>query len=521
MIFTQAIQRNAQTQPNDIASKFLGREKTWLELETRIAKFASAMRNLGIEPGQRVAILSLNSDRYLEYYYAAAWAGIIMVPLNVRWSLKENAYALQDAGVVGLLVDDMFLEMGLGLQDACEEIQHCIHIGEKDTPKDLLNYENLIDNSEPITPFPSKEDDLLGIFYTGGTTGFPKGVMLTHKNIWVSSMSFMTDLQAYTRPDPVMMIAGPMFHLAASALCWSSVIGGMKLTIVPAFTVDGVLNCIKEDKVTDTLLVPTMISMLLHDPALESADVSSLKSIVYGASPMPEGTLLEAMEKMPSVGFIQAYGQTELAPLCSLLHSKYHVMEGENAGKIRSAGRPSYCVTAQIQNDKGEKLANGEVGEICVQGANVMKGYWNKPEQTASTIIDGWLHTGDAGYMDEDGFIFLVDRVKDMIISGGENVFSAEVESAVSKHPAVHEVAVVGIPSEEWGEAVHAIVRKKADVDCTEKDIIAFCREYIASYKAPRSVEFREEPFPITGAGKVQKNTLREAYWKDKERNIN
>lgn len=521
MIFTQAIQRNAQLHPHSVATTFLGREKTWLELQTRIAKFASALHNLGIQPGQRVAILSLNSDRYLEYFYAAAWAGVIMVPLNVRWSLKENEYALNDAGAVGLLVDDTFLELGLSLEKVCPEIQHCIHIGENDTPQSILDYEALIRNSEEIPAFASKEEDLLGIFYTGGTTGFPKGVMLSHKNIWTSSMTFMTDLQAYSRESPVMLIAGPMFHMAAGALTWSSVIAGMKLSIVPMFTVDGVLKCIQEDKVTDTLLVPTMINMLLNDKALDSADISSLKSIIYGASPMPEGTLIEAMEKMPTVGFIQAYGQTELAPLCSVLHSMYHVLEGENSGKIRSAGRPSYCVRINIKNEQGDILPAHEVGEICVQGPNMMMGYWNKPEQTAETIVDGWLHTGDAGYLDDDGFIFLVDRVKDMIISGGENIFSAEVESAISKHPEVSEVAVVGIPSEEWGEAVHAIIRRKPDATCSEKEIIAFCREYIAGYKVPRSIEFREEPFPITGAGKIQKNTLRDTYWKGRTRNIN
>ncbi|OUS06152.1 fatty-acid--CoA ligase [Gammaproteobacteria bacterium 42_54_T18] len=521
MIFTQAIQRNSLLYKDNIATCIGGNKKTWRELEQRVAKLANALISSGIKPGDRVAILALNSDRYLEYYYAVAWAGAVMVPLNIRWSVKENLFAVNDSGTKALFIDDQFLSIGKSLQQLSENVEISIYMGDKPTPASMLNYEELINKHAAIEPFNSDENDLIGIFYTGGTTGFPKGVMLSHKNIWTSSFSILQELKLSNRETPVMLCAGPMFHLAAAAMCWSSVIGSVQVSILPMFKAEEVLECIQRDEVTDMLLVPTMISMLLAEGGFKDYDLSSLDQIIYGASPMPEGTLLEAMELMPKVKFCQAYGQTEMSPICAILPAKYHTLTGENAGKIRSAGRQSFINQIAIKDEKGNSLGINEVGEICAKGPNIMMGYWNNPEQTQAAIKNGWLHSGDAGYMDDDGFIFLVDRVKDMIVSGGENVFSAEVESAISKFPGVHEVAVIGIPSEQWGEAVHAIVRTKPNTRCDEIEIIQFCREYIAGYKVPRSIEFREEPFPITGAAKIQKNVLRKSYWKNQERNIN
>ncbi len=516
MIFTQAVERNAIIYGDKTATIFNERKHTWGEFKDRVSKLANGILNQGVQSGDRVAVLALNSDRYLEFYYACAWAGVVMVPLNIRWSINENQYAYNDAGATILFVDDMFLPMAKDIAPN----HTLIYMGESDTPVGMVGYEDLIANSQSITSYDAKPTDMLGIYYTGGTTGFPKGVMLSHQNVWSSAFSILMELRLKEREHPMMMVAGPMFHLAAGAMCWASVIGGVTLTIVPAFNVEQVLAVIARDKVTDTLLVPTMINMLLADDGLKSADISSLQQIIYGASPMPEGTLLEAMEKMPTVGFCQAYGQTEMSPVCSVLPPEYHVLSGEKSGRIRSAGQATYTLQLEIKDQNGNALGPHQVGEICVKGANVMMGYWNNEEQTAAAIKDGWLHSGDAGYVDEEGFIFLVDRVKDMIISGGENVFSAEVESAVSKHPAVHEVAVIGIPSAQWGESVHAIVRLKEDHHASEHDIIEFCREYIAGYKIPRSIEFRTEPFPMTGAAKIQKNVLREPYWQKQARKI-
>ncbi|MEH6822645.1 MAG: long-chain-fatty-acid--CoA ligase [Motiliproteus sp.] len=521
MHLTQAIQRNAQTKGGHTALQCGELSRTWSEVEGRVARLAGALQSRGVEPGERVAMLALNSDRYYEYYYAVPWAGAVLVPLNIRWSVKENLYSLNDSGATVLFVDDMFQDVGQQLFELSDTLKLVIYTGDGETPQGMLNYEQLIAEAEPVSASECDTGEMAGIFYTGGTTGFPKGVMLSHQNIWTSTFSAMVDFDLHRRADAVVLHAAPMFHLACGTMLWSSTIGGVTQTFVPAFESGRVLKIIEQERVTDTLLVPTMVSMLLASDALAGCDVSSLKQVVYGASPMPEGTLLEAMEKMPSVGFCQAYGQTELSPIATILAPEYHVLEGPKAGKIRAAGRAGYCVTLEIRAADGKALPAGTVGEVAVKGPNTMMGYWNNPEQTAKTLIDGWVMTGDAGYLDDDGFLFLVDRIKDMIVTGGENVFSAEVESAVSKHPAVHEVVVIGIPSEQWGESVHAIVRLKPGESVEEVDIVNFCREEIAGYKVPRSVEFRQEPFPITGAGKLRKNSLRDPYWEGKDRKIN
>ncbi|MEY8264523.1 MAG: AMP-binding protein, partial [Bermanella sp.] len=418
------------------------------------------------------------------------------------------------------LVDDSFVEVGKELLTLSDNIKQMIYIGEGETPAGMLGYEELIASTQAIEPVAGSHDDLAGIFYTGGTTGFPKGVMLSHKNLWSSSVCLMSAMNINVEGDRYLH-AAPMFHLADIGIGYGTVIAGLSQVFIPAFAPGPVIDVIQEKKVNHVLLVPTMVTLLLADPALKDADLSSLENIVYGASPMPEGILTSAMEKMPSVNFIQAYGQSELSPLISVLQSKYHVLEGPNAGKLRSAGQPGYCVNVEIRDEAGKAVPVGEVGEIAAIGPNVMMGYWKNEKQTTSTIIDGWVMTGDAGYMDEDGFLFLVDRVKDMIVTGGENVFSAEVENALSMHPKILESIVIGIPSEKWGEAVHAIIRLNPGETISEEEVAAHCKENIANYKAPRSMEIREEPFPMTGAGKYKKNELRDPFWKDKSRSIN
>ncbi|MEQ9736747.1 MAG: AMP-binding protein, partial [Algiphilus sp.] len=256
-------------------------------------------------------------------------------------------------------------------------------------------------------------------------------------------------------------------------------------------------------------LVPTMINLLLQSGGLALHDLSSLRRMLYGASPMPEALLLRAMEALPNTRFTQGYGQTEAAPIISFLPPEWHYA---GSPKLTSAGRPAYGVEAVIKDERGAEVARGTVGEICARGNNVMQGYWKRPEQTADTLRDGWLHTGDLGFMDEDGFIFVVDRVKDMIITGGENVFSVEVEGALYQHPAVQEAAVIGVPCAQWGERVHAVVVLKSGAEASAEEIQQHCRGLIAGYKVPHSVAFRAEPLPVSGAGKVLKTELREAH---------
>ncbi|WP_166268919.1 long-chain-fatty-acid--CoA ligase [Marinobacter caseinilyticus] len=520
MYCTQALRRAALVAPRREATLCGDRTQSYTELYARVSKLAGALHAQGVNTGDRVAILSLNSDRYFETFFAVPFAGAVLVPLNIRWSVTENLYSLRDSGTTTLLVDDTFVGVAQAIQAQESPVTQFIYIGEEETPAGMLNYESILAAAMPAEDAMRGCDDLFAIMYTGGTTGFPKGVMISHTNFYSSSLVAVGSLRFNHYPARYLH-AAPMFHVADAAMSFASVITAATHVFIPAFSPDATARAIETYGVTDTLLVPTMVAMMLEQNAFANADIRTLRKIVYGASPMPEGTLRKALAQLPDVEFYQAYGQTELAPMGSILAPEYHVFDGPMAGKTRSAGIPGYILDVKIVGADGQALATGGIGEIAMRGPNCMLGYWNKPEQTAQALVDGWVMTGDAGYLDEDGFLFLVDRVKDMIVTGGENVFSAEVESALSQHAAVNEAVVVGIPSEQWGEAVHAIVRLMPDQTATEAAIIEFCHGLIAGYKCPQSVEFREEPFPMTGAGKLRKVDLRKPYWEGHDRSVN
>lgn len=515
---TQSVHRNAQIRGNQIATINGERSRTWAEVKNRVACFAGALQSIGVTEGDNVAILSLNSDRYFEFYYAVPWAGACVVPLNIRWSAPENAYSLKDAGVKTLLVDDTFAKMVPALLEHEVALDTIIYLGDDETPEGMLNYEELIGTYRPIEDASRNNDDIAGIFYTGGTTGFPKGVMLSHSNIWSNTVTLM-GLMGLKDESRVLFVA-PMFHMAAEAVLQCGMMAGATLVFVPAFTPPATIRAIQEKQITHTALVPVMIQMIVNDPSVKEADLSSLEFVVYGGSPITEAVLKKALETVPKAQFAQVYGQTELAPLTTYLTPKYHVVEGPNSGKLKSAGQAATLIEVKIMDENGDEVPQGEIGEIIARGPNAMLGYWNKPEETAQSLRNGWIFTGDAGYMDEHGFVFLVDRIKDMIVTGGENVYSAETENATSKHPAVDQVIVIGIPSEEWGEQVHAEIILKQGMSATKEEIIATAKEHIAGYKCPRSITFRTEPFPLSGAGKILKREVRKTYWEDASRNI-
>lgn len=516
---TQFMHAAADLTPTATATIFGERQQNWEQFRDRVSRLAASLRDLGVKPGERVAILSLNSDRYTEYYFACWYAGAAVVPMNIRWSVAENAYSLNDSQAEVLFVDGAFAPALAEIRKSTETLKHVIYMDDGDLPENMLGYEALIANASPCEDAMRGGEDLAGLYYTGGTTGFPKGVMLPHRAIWYNNLVVSKMLEL--TPQSRYLHAAPMFHLADGAAGGGvSAMGGVHIHI-PMFDIDALVDAIETHQATHVLLVPTMINMLMQKKDLDVSRLASLGNIMYGASPMPEGLMLDVMDRLPNVRFMQGYGQTELAPVITTLQGEFHVLEGPKAGKIRSAGRPAPGMEVKIIDDEGRQVPRGAVGEIIARGPGTMLGYWNLEEQTASTLVDGWVHTGDGGYLDEDGFVFIADRMKDMIVTGGENVFSAEVESAISKHPSVAEVAVIGIPDDKWGEAVHAVIVPREGESVTTEEIIDHCKELIANYKWPRSTELRAEPLPLSGAGKVLKRDLRAPYWEGKERQVN
>ncbi len=519
MYLTQTIRNNAQKNKDGFATIMDDRKRTWGEFVERVARLAGGLTKLGVIRGDRVAILAANSDRYLEYYFACFWMGAVVVPMNLRWSAKENAYSLIDSGAKSLFIDDQFMPMAAAILTEATGVEHKIYMGDGDVPEGFEAYEDLIAGSQALADAGAGGEDLAGIFYTGGTTGFPKGVMLPHRGLWSSALAFSEAMRLNS--SSIYLHSAPMYHLADGAYSLGTTVGGGAHAFIPFFTPANTIAAVEKYRATDLLLVPTMVKMVMDDPAFDMSRLSSLRQIAYGASPMPEGVIRQALEVFPGVGWIQAYGQTELSPLASFCTAEYHNFDDSNKGRVRSAGRAVICNEIMIVDKENNEVPRGEVGEVVVRGANTMLGYWNRPEETAKTLVDGWVHTGDGAWMDDEGFIFIADRLKDMIISGGENIFSAEVESAISKLPGVSEVAVVGIPSDEWGETVHAIVVPHGDASLDQQVVIDHCRALIAHYKCPTSVEIRTEPLPLSSVGKVLKKDLRAPFWEGRSRQVN
>jgi long-chain acyl-CoA synthetase len=515
MSTTYGLHRALLLSRNKTAVLFEDRSRTWTELGERVARLAGALQKLGIKRGDPVAVLMLNQDRYLELYFAVAWAGAVIVPLNIRWSALEIEDAMRDCRPVAIVTDAAFAKMSgeIAKKIAGLKLIYADDAAIENLPAGTLNYEQMLEAAAPIADAEVADDDLAGIFYTGGTTGRSKGVMLSHRNLVGNARNMLAE--GLAGPDSVYLHVAPMFHLANAAAMYLHFLAGGKHGAVRAFAPAAVAQAIEKFKVTHMLLVPTMIQMLVDHPGIEDHDLSSLRSVIYGASPMNEAVMERAMRKLPKVEFSQAYGMTELSPCATVLPWQDHLGEGRAKGRHRSGGRPTYMVDVRVVDANDQPVPSGVVGEIA------MMGYWERPEETAKAVVDGWMHTGDGGYMDEDGYVYIVDRMKDMIISGGENVYSAEVENCVAQHPAVAQCAVIGIPSEQWGEAVHAVVMRKPGAAVTQDDIIGFCKERIAGYKCPRSVEIQDEMLPMSGAGKILKRELRTPFWQGKERKVN
>jgi long-chain acyl-CoA synthetase len=522
MFLTQGLKRAAQVNRDGIATIDGDRQHSWSEFVLRVAKLAGALKALGLQPRDRVAILAFNSDTYLEYFYAVAWVGGIFVPLNIRLATPELAYMLRDAGAQILIVDQVHLHMLPGLTNG-SAVQHVIYIGndisDVDAPDTLLDHERILMAADPMPDAGQGGNDVAGIFYTGGTTGLPKGVMLTHTNLISNAM--VTLLNMYEGESWRYLHSAPMFHIADCQWIVGVTMHAGTHIFIPRFAPDLLLKAVEKYRVTHCGLVPTMVNMLCNFEERQRYDVSTLRGINYGGSPMAPALIVKARQAFPHCRFFQGYGQTETSPNVSMLSDRYHDPDGPFASKLGSAGQPVFTVEVKILDLDDQEVLPGTVGEIVVLGPNVMAGYWNKPDETAHALRNGWLHTGDLGYIDEDGFLFIVDRLKDVIISGGENIYSTEVEQIIYQHPAVAMCAVIGIPDEKWGESVHAVVILRAGYTISESEIMTFCRQYIAGYKCPRSIEIRTEPLPMSGAGKILKRELRSPFWEGKSRAVN
>jgi long-chain acyl-CoA synthetase len=458
---------------------------SWSELYDRVHRRAAFLREAGIEKGDRLAVWMLNSHDYLELYWATAIAGIVIVPVNTRWNAADVDVTLQDSGARALAVDDHFAAR-LG------ELNHAPLVFSKPEYSDAA-----IAFDEP------DETDLVGLFYTSGTTGGPKGVMLTHRNLWSNAMQTML-AGGVTRG--VWLHAAPMFHIADQWSIYMNAALGSSNRYLSSFDPEAFLRAVETDGVTDTIIVPTMINMVLHHPSFDVHDLSSLRRILYGASPMP-GPLIElAMRKLPNVQFFQAFGMTETSPVLTVLTHEDH-----RGARLAAAGKAVLGVEVRVVDSNDDDVPVGECGEVIARGANIMKGYWNRPEISKEVLRGGWMHTGDIGRLDEDGFLYILDRKKDMIKPGSENVYSPEVESMILSHPAVLEAAVIGVPHEKWGEAIRAVVVCRADQSVEEAELIAWCRERMTHFKCPTSVVVAEA-LPKGGTGKIQKNVLRERF---------
>ncbi|MSP00937.1 MAG: long-chain-fatty-acid--CoA ligase [Acetobacteraceae bacterium] len=515
----QFVRRAVQTGANKPATVFGDRTRTWRDFDGRMRRLASAMHGLGFKPGERIGILALNSDRYLESLFGLSHGGFVFVPINTRLAPPEIVFWLTDSGCSALFVDDAFVPMLPKVLPETPDVKRVIYMGDGAAPDGMLDHEALIASAQPLADSIGSDRELAGIFYTGGTTGRSKGVMLTHDNIMANALNIYPGTQA--NEDSRYVHAAPMFHLADNAMTFVVTGFGGTHYFLPRFDPAGLMQTIATHQITLMLIVPTMINMMVHHPDVAKYDLSSVRRLLFGASPMPEAVLRRATAVMPTTEFVQAYGQSEASPLLTLLDPRYNTFEGPNAAKVKSAGQSGLGIEVRIHDADDNEVPRGTVGEICARGQVVMLGYWKQPELTAHTLRNGWLHTGDGGYMDEEGFVYLVDRVKDMIVSGGENVYSAETEDALYGHPAVAECAVIGVPDETWGERVHAIVRLKPGMSATAEDLIAHTHTRIANYKCPRSVDFREEPLPLSGAGKILKTELRKPFWVGKEKQIN
>ncbi len=502
MYLTQGLHRARALHPNKRALGTLECHYTYDELSLWVAKLAGALRTLGVEPGDRVSLLAPNSNSYVAWLLACWWTGAVANPLNTRWSAPELTYALADSRPRVLIVDEscaaLVSDVSLpgGTRVVWGAAAAAGHVG----------LAELAETTAAVDDLRVAVEALAAILYTGGTTGFPKGVMLSHSNLWSAAVSRLVTVP--TSADSCSLLVAPLFHVAGLGRLIGQLVVGASLLVLGGFRPREVLESLQSGGVTEVLLVPSMIQMLLDEPHFDQYDFAHIKRVIWGAAPIAPARLARALVAFPQAEFVHAYGMTETAAVVAI---NAEVRRG--GARAASVGRPGVGVEARILDGAGQEVARGEVGELAVRGTMVMLGYWNLPDETANALRHGWYLTGDAAVMDEDGYLYVVDRLKDMIVSGGENVYGAEVENILARHGAVARCAVIGVPHERWGEAVHAVIVTRSGAALDEDVLHAHCRQALAAYKCPKSYDFQTE-LPMSAAGKVLKTVLRERYSK-------
>jgi acyl-CoA synthetase (AMP-forming)/AMP-acid ligase II len=501
------VRQQAEKRPQAVALKLGTRETSFAELDARASRVADRLLTMGLHAGDRAAILSKNTDLFLEILFGAMKARVTLVPVNVRLAPPEVAYVLNDSGAKVVFSGPEFVEL---VEKAAGAVTN-------PPPQVLLEgaregwtaYADFREAGAAIDPkLPHHPDDDVLQLYTSGTTGMPKGVQLTNAN-YLAFMQLAQSIPGFNfRADENVLCAMPQFHVAGANISLLGVASGARTVILPDLIPGLVLDLLQNERINHAFFVPAVIMMLMQAPGIDAADLTNLKSISYGASPIAEELLARARARF-GCDMLQLYGMTETVGAATYLPPAAH----EPAmGKLRSCGIAWPGIDIRLVDADGNDVKQGEVGEIVIRAPVVMKGYWNKAEATADTIRNGWLHTGDAAYQDTDGYIFIYDRVKDMIVSGGENVYPAEVENAIFGHPQVADVAVIGVPDEKWGEAVRALVVAKPGVTVDKDSVIAWARERIAGYKVPKGVDVIEA-IPRNPSGKILRRELRKPYW--------
>ena len=500
----------AKERPDSPAFDQDGRVTTYAEADLLTRQLIALMQARGVAPGERIAWLGKNRDIYFLLYIAAARMGAVMVPIGWRLAPREIAFILTDTGAKLLFADSEFVATAHAV---ASEVAANPEVIEAEAARTAAA------GFEPATYTPPSPDAPVLQLYTSGTTGNPKGAMLSNTNLLGlrnPGNEAGVDWQNYT-PGDCMLVAMPCAHIGGTGLVNIAIANGVRSLVQAEFTPVGVLEAI-EAGATHMFIVPAALQMVVQHPRAATTDFSHLKYLMYGAAPMPLELLKQAVATMPTTKFLQAYGMTETAGTISVLPPEDHTLEGNQ--RMRSAGKASPGVSIEVRGPDNVEVPRGTIGEVCILSPTNTAGYWQLPEATAKTIDpDGWLHTGDAGIMDDDGYVYIQDRIKDMIISGGENVYPAEVENAIFGHPAVAEVAVIGVPSAKWGEEVKACVVPKPGAAIDEADIIAWARARIAAFKAPKSVDVIPM-MPRNASGKILRRELRAPYWEGQERQV-